>query len=796
MQWRMLSLTAMLILTTAAAARGADGPDATPDAPPGERPDGPPGGPAPKGPAPGAFERNFGQGDFGPGALFAIVVLSKADADKDDKLTPEEAAVAAEHWVRDAEGPAHAGLDAAGLAEAMIVTMPAPPEGSPPEATLPRRMFTMLTWQILAAADGDKNGRLSPDEAALAAARFVRAASRPAPPRANAAPSPPADATVASLDRDALARGINRAIGGPGFGGPRRDALKLVKKFDTNGNGRLDREERVAAREFVKKERPAGERRGFGPPGGMAGGPPGSGPPGGFGPPGFGRAEEPVKLGPRIGPSGVKTFPGEPLYAPLVLRTFFLTFEDDDWEAELEEFHDTDVELPAQLMVDGRTYTGVGVHFRGMSSYGMVPAGHKRSLNVSLDFVDPEQRLQGYKTLNLLNSHEDPTFMHTVLYFDIARHYIPAPQANYARVVVNGESWGLYVNAQQFDKKFVEENGGGKGARWKVRGSPGGGGGLEYLGENVADYKRRYEIKSKDNDADWKAFIALCKTLNETPPDRLAEATRPLLDVDGALWFLALDNALINCDGYWIRASDYTIYRDAKSKFHIVPHDANETFQPGMGPGFGGPGRGGPGFGGAAFGGQGRGAPRVASDAGGPDKGRGDATRPDAGPPDSRRAEARRGAELARNPIEIDPLIGLDDPRKPLRSKLLAVPEFREQYLAHVRAIAEKWLDWNTLGPMVARYRELIEPEIAADTRKLSSLAAFERAVADGAETPSANTRSANGASPVAKPGAPSPAEPPRGRELPSLRAFAEAQRAYLLNYPEIKNLPRSPAAE
>ncbi|MEJ7637520.1 MAG: CotH kinase family protein [Singulisphaera sp.] len=47
--------------------------------------------------------------------------------------------------------------------------------------------------------------------------------------------------------------------------------------------------------------------------------------------------------------------------------------------------------------------------------------------------------------MNLLNSHEDPTFLHTVLYFDIARHYIP-PKANFVRVVINGESWGLYVN--------------------------------------------------------------------------------------------------------------------------------------------------------------------------------------------------------------------------------------------------------------------------------------------------------------------------------------------------------------
>ena len=93
-----------------------------------------------------------------------------------------------------------------------------------------------------------------------------------------------------------------------------------------------------------------------------------------------------------------------------------------------------------------------------MSSYMGVRPGRKRSLNLSLDFADTKQRLYGYKTLNLLNSHEDPSFLSTVLYSHIARQYIPAPKANFVKVVINGESWGVYVNAQQFDKEFLNEN--------------------------------------------------------------------------------------------------------------------------------------------------------------------------------------------------------------------------------------------------------------------------------------------------------------------------------------------------
>ncbi|WP_202947346.1 CotH kinase family protein, partial [Zavarzinella formosa] len=346
---------------------------------------------------------------------------------------------------------------------------------------------------------------------------------------------------------------------GGGFGPMGGQERKIVKDFDKNNDGWLNAEERKAARATAK-----GGGGGF------------RGPKGGFG-----KGGEAGTPGPKVAVADAKTYPDAKLYEPNVLRTLFLEFENKDWESELEDFHGTDVDVPATLIVDGKKYPNVGVHFRGMSSYGMVSAGSKRSLNLAVDLADDKQRLYGYKTLNLLNSHEDPTFMSTVLYSEIARKYLPTPKANFVKVVINGESWGVYGSVQQFNKDFTKENfNSSKGARWKVRGSPGGGGGLEYLGDNVADYKRRYEIKSKDDDKDWKALIALCKVLNETPADKLEEALKPMLDIDGLLWFLALDVALINGDGYWVRASDYSIYMDEKKIFHMVPHDMNEAFRP------------------------------------------------------------------------------------------------------------------------------------------------------------------------------------------------------------------------
>ena len=72
------------------------------------------------------------------------------------------------------------------------------------------------------------------------------------------------------------------------------------------------------------------------------------------------------------------------MYDPATIRTIFLQFESADWEQELTAFYNTDVDVPATMIVDGRTFREVGVHFRGNSSFRMVPAGYKHSLNLTL----------------------------------------------------------------------------------------------------------------------------------------------------------------------------------------------------------------------------------------------------------------------------------------------------------------------------------------------------------------------------------------------------------------------------
>jgi hypothetical protein len=492
--------------------------------------------------------------------------------------------------------------------------------------------------------------------------------------------------------------GLSGGPGGPGGRGPMMAEQKIVDRFDTNRDGRLDAGERKTAREWLATSGTFRPRFGGGR--GMASGSPGR----------------------KLAPADVRTYGDEPLYDLSTLRTIFLNFENGDWEQELGAFYRTDVEVPATAVVDGKTYKDVGVRFRGMSSFMMVPEGSKRSLNLSFDFVHDGQALNGYRTLNLLNANGDPSFVRPVLYSEIARPYIPIARANFVRVVINGESWGLYVNSQQFNRDFLRDHfETDRGARWKVPGSPGGRGGMEYLGEDIGAYRSIYEIRSKDDPKAWADLVRMFRVLNETSPERLEAVLSPLLDIDGALKFLALDIALVNSDGYWTRASDYNIYQDPQGRFHIIPHDTNEALMEGGGRG----GRGGRGFG--------RGAPP-----GGPPPEGGPVmiplppgwTPPDGAPPmPPPPPGGARGFGGAPPSVELDPLVGLDDPTKPLRSKLLAVPALRERYLGYVRDIARNGLDWAKLEPKVRAWMDLIDEEVKLDTRKLYSYDAFRAAL-------------------------------------------------------------------
>ncbi len=267
------------------------------------------------------------------------------------------------------------------------------------------------------------------------------------------------------------------------------------------------------------------------------------------------------------------------LYDTTVLRTINLTFSQPNWETLLRNNYVAQINIPADLEMDGVVYPNVGVRIRGNTSYTALPSGSQKfSLNIDMDENVPGQSLLGYNSLNLNNGFRDPTFCREVMYNNIVARYIPNPRANHVTVTINGQNWGVYINVQQFNKDmlrsyFADED----GMRVKCANNPNGPG-LTYNGPLPSGYTG-YEIKDDGGLADpWGALIAVC---NAVTNGSLAtwQTIDQTLAVDPSIWSVVWENMLTDDDSYINKGADFMLYRDpTDGRTHLLQTDANETF--------------------------------------------------------------------------------------------------------------------------------------------------------------------------------------------------------------------------
>ncbi|MBN2490252.1 MAG: CotH kinase family protein [Planctomycetes bacterium] len=360
------------------------------------------------------------------------------------------------------------------------------------------------------------------------------------------------------------------------------------------------------------------------------------------------------------------------LYDKDVLRTFELTFADPFWYLTLAASYPSETYFKADLKVDGATYRNVGVRFRGWSTYRM--AEFKKPFKISLDAFVPGQNLYGYRTLNLNNGGNDPTFMREALTYHIFRKYCPAPQACWVKLVVNGIHLGVYVHVEQINKDFGRawlKNEDGNRYRAELReGAPKDGSALIWLGPNPAVYAECYELKSENSVNPWADLLAVCDTLNNRPLHELEQELPKVLSVDSALWMLALNNAVVNVDTYIAIAHNYYLLNDLfHDRIRLVSWDMDLSF-----------------------------------------------------------------SCTWLDQWTLDPFTRLTDPGRPLISRMLAVPRYREAYLAHLRTVLENDLRWDVIGPLVGKWQALIDREVEADVIKIFSYEAFRKNVTDNVE--------------------------------------------------------------
>lgn len=356
-----------------------------------------------------------------------------------------------------------------------------------------------------------------------------------------------------------------------------------------------------------------------------------------------------------------------------------------NWDIKLDSIKKANPEarLAGTAFINGQRFDSVGIRFKGNSSYfrSRNDTYKKLPFNVKLDYKNKTNKLKdGHTSVKLSNAFLDPGFVREPLTYELIRNYMPAPQCNFTKVLVNNTLYGLYVNSESVDELFIQKHfGSTKGFlvkcdpdNWKrVRsqtGCPKGeNASLAYLNDNFGCYDAFYEV---DDPGAWKPLLNLIKVLNKTP-----EKIETVLDVDQTLWMLAINNATVNLDSYNGSLShNYYLWFDSIGVAHPIIWDLN-----------------------MALGGWRRDFSFV---------------------------------EIAdQQLIQYSPMAEFENPKRPLISKLLRVPLYRKIYLAHLKTIVqEQFKDGRFVSRAQAMMKE-IDAAVKADTMKLYSYADFQNAL-------------------------------------------------------------------
>jgi len=295
--------------------------------------------------------------------------------------------------------------------------------------------------------------------------------------------------------------------------------------------------------------------------------------------------------------------PSSGLYDETMLRTIELNFAQEDFWEQMTVNYDSEENIPADLVLDGEIYPDIGVRFKGMTSYSRIGDSQKKSFNIEIDFTDDDQRLMGYKTLNLNNAASDPTFMREILYFDAVRRYTVGSKASFVKLLINGENWGLYVHVQQLNSDLLEEwfpdN---DGIRWKAAMNPGGGGTIpggqlpqDYEEWAASDFASDLDGDGQISNADYQIFLNRQNDPNRPPPGEGQQPpTGGLLPPPTSEEWLASDQATDMNDDGEITEEDYPLFLESQPLPPDAPPPAGKLQQlrpggqrPG-GPGVGG----------------------------------------------------------------------------------------------------------------------------------------------------------------------------------------------------------------
>ena len=265
-------------------------------------------------------------------------------------------------------------------------------------------------------------------------------------------------------------------------------------------------------------------------------------------------------------------------YQPDVVQSVHLQISPADQIRMMDALPDC-VYVPASFRWRDARLSRVAVRFKGNSS-SSPNQKHKRSYLVRFDKYDDNRTFIGLRRVSFDNGVQFGSLFSEPIITDILRaEGIKAHRCNYAKVYVNEQYQGVYVNVERIDESFLDQHfPDSEGALWKNDlGGPGGN--LRFLGNDPKQYERAFEAKNKAAN-NRQQLVDFIRRINQTPQADFVPMLESSIDVDAFLRVTAVmlfSGAFDQLTG-WAPHNFYLFHDTKQNRWHYLPWDLDVGF--------------------------------------------------------------------------------------------------------------------------------------------------------------------------------------------------------------------------
>ena len=266
--------------------------------------------------------------------------------------------------------------------------------------------------------------------------------------------------------------------------------------------------------------------------------------------------------------------PGDNLFNAPIIHDVYLNFTQTGWWDSLLASHTTDREVIASIIVDGSSFDSVNVKTKGNSSFNN--SSSKKSFRLDFNDFLTGQSIDGMDQINLNNNFKDPTMLREKICLDFMNaNGVTAPRCSYARVYLNNSYWGLYNLVERIDKTFLDTHFGNNSGNL-FKGDPNGD--MRWINSTPSSYYSKYELKTNTVVNDWSDLVHYLDKINNSGA-ALEDSLPTVLDINPWLRAWAANILFANMDSYQGSGHNYYIYDEAGTDlFEYIAWDVNEAF--------------------------------------------------------------------------------------------------------------------------------------------------------------------------------------------------------------------------